>query len=169
MTITCGSAAAAPPACADPPARNQSSALAKAAPKLRFAEDRWDAKRWPHFSAREIVCPCCGEIFIWPEALDALERLRLAMNAPLRINSGHRCALHNARVGGAPLSLHKRLAFDIALAGHDPAGLATAARDCGFRGFGFGQTFLHLDTRARPARWFYGERSKAKWISLGLS
>ena len=85
------------------------------------------------------------------------------MNAPLRINSGHRCALHNARVGGAPLSLHKKLAFDVALAGHDPAQLAAAARASGFRGFGFRQTFLHLDTRVRPAHWFYGERSKAKW------
>ena len=132
------------------------------------AQAPWDASRWPHFSAREIACPCCGEICIWPEALDALERLRTAMNAPLRIDSGHRCALHNARVGGAPLSLHKRLAFDVALTGHDPGALASAAREAGFRGFGFGQTFLHLDTRVRPARWFYGERSKAKWTSLGL-
>jgi zinc D-Ala-D-Ala carboxypeptidase len=50
------------------------------------------------------------------------------LNAPLVINSGHRCALHNARVGGAPLSLHKRLAFDVALSGHDPPLLATAAK-----------------------------------------
>ena len=132
------------------------------------ADAPWEMSRWPHFSAREIACPCCAETCIWPEALDALEILRSAIRAPLRINSGHRCALHNARVGGAPLSLHKRLAFDVALIGHNPAVLATAARDCGFRGFGFGQTFLHLDTRVRPARWFYGERSRAKWTSLGL-
>lgn len=128
----------------------------------------WDAARWPHFSARQMACPCCGEIRIWPEALDALEKLRSTMNAPLRIDSAHRCALHNARVGGAPLSLHKRLAFDIALAGHDAAHLLAEARAAGFTGFGFGQTFLHLDTRARPAHWFYGERSKSKWISLGV-
>ena len=129
----------------------------------------WDARRWPDFPVTQIACPCCGEVCIWPEALDALEVLRSAIRAPLHVNSGHRCALHNARVGGAPLSLHKRLAFDVALAGHNPAVLAAAARACGFRGFGFGQTFLHLDTRVRPARWFYGERSKAKWTSLGLS
>jgi len=128
-----------------------------------------DAARWPHFTARELACPCCGEMFVLPEALDAIEALRVAMNAPLRIDSGHRCALHNARVGGAPLSMHKKLAFDVALGAHDPALLASQARKCGFRGFGFGQTFLHLDTRARPAHWFYGERSKAKWTSLGIS
>ena len=129
-------------------------------------EAPWDAKRWPHFTAREIACPCCGEIAIWPEALDAIERVRQDIGGPIRINSGHRCALHNARVGGAPLSLHKRLAFDVAVAGHAPASLLAAARRAGFTGFGFGQTFLHLDTRARPAHWFYGERSKAKWTSV---
>ncbi len=126
----------------------------------------WDKERWPHFSPREIACPCCGEVVVRPGALDALERLRAAMGAPLIVTSGHRCALHNARVGGAPLSQHKSLAFDLALAGHDPARLAAAAHRAGFTGFGFGQTFLHLDVRARPAHWFYGERSKAKWTSV---
>jgi len=129
----------------------------------------WDQSRWPHFTACEIACPCCGELYVWPEALDALERLRAAMNAPLRIDSGHRCALYNARVGGAPLSMHKRLAFDVALQGHNLRQLAQAAHESGFTGFGFGQTFLHLDTRAHRARWFYGTRSKAKWTSLGIS
>jgi zinc D-Ala-D-Ala carboxypeptidase len=122
--------------------------------------------RWPHFTPREIACRCCGEIVVWPEALDALERLRTALGAPLVLTSAHRCALNNARVGGAPLSLHKRLAFDIALAGHDPARLLAEAHAAGFTGFGFGQTFLHLDTRARPARWFYGTRSRRQWTSL---
>ena len=129
----------------------------------------WDAARWPHFTPRELACRCCDEMCVWPEALDAIEALRRAMNAPLVIDSGHRCALHNARVGGAPLSLHKQLAFDVALASHDPARLAGAAHASGFRGFGFGQTFLHLDTRATPARWFYGNRSKLKWALLGIS
>jgi zinc D-Ala-D-Ala carboxypeptidase len=138
-------------------------------PLLQNNAAGWNAGRWPHFSLAEIACRCCGELAIWPEALDALERLRRAMAAPLVINSGHRCALHNARVGGAPLSLHKKLAFDVALGAHDPARLFRLARAAGFRGFGFGQTFLHLDTRANPARWFYGHRSKLKWTSLGVS
>ena len=128
----------------------------------------WSAERWPHFAAREIACPCCGEIYVWPDALDALERLRVALNAPLHIDSGHRCLLHNARVGGAPLSMHKKLAFDIALTSHDPRALAAAAHAAGFTGFGFGQSFLHLDIRAHGAHWFYGKRSKDKWTSLGI-
>lgn len=144
--------ALAPPACAEP--------------TLRFGEDGWDAARWPHFTAHEIACPCCGETCVWPEALDAVERLRRLLGVPVVLTSGHRCALHNARVGGAPLSQHKRLAFDVVLRGHDPARLLAAARAAGFTGFGFGNTFLHLDTRVRPAHWFYGQRSKARWTSV---
>lgn len=129
----------------------------------------WNAERWPHIAPRAIACRCCGEVYVWPDALDAFERLRVALDAPLHIDSGHRCALHNARVGGAPLSLHKKLAFDIALDQHDPRALAAAAHAAGFTGFGFGQTFLHLDIRAHSAHWFYGKRSKDKWTSLGIS
>lgn len=131
--------------------------------------DDWNIARWPHFKPADIACRCCGEIFVWPGALDALERLRTAIAAPLHITSGHRCALHNAHVGGAPLSMHKKLAFDIALERHDPRRLAQLADESGFTGFGFGQTFLHLDIRAHRAHWFYGTRSKAKWTSLGIS
>jgi len=126
----------------------------------------WDAARWPHLTPLEIACRCCGERVFWPEALDAFTRLRAAINAPLRIDSGHRCALHNARVGGAPRSLHKRLAFDVALQSHDPTQLYAQARGAGFTGFGFGLSFLHLDTRANPAHWFYGQRSKTLWTSF---
>jgi len=102
------------------------------------------------------------------DTLDAIQRLRDLMAAPLTIDSGHRCALHNARVGGAPLSQHKSLAFDVRLAGHDALCLRNRAREAGFTGFGYGNTFLHLDVRARPAHWFYGKRSIEKWTSLGL-
>lgn len=137
--------------------------------RAHWARVEWDSARWPHFSPKELACHCCGEMCVWPEALDAIERLRGALDAPLAINSGHRCALQNARVGGAPLSLHKRLAFDVALSGHNPARLAAAAKTSGFRGFGFGRTFLHLDTRPRPARWFYGDASRRKWAAIANS
>lgn len=133
----------------------------------------WDARRWPHFSARELACRCrrhCdGEYWHDPVFLDRLEALRAAMAAPLTITSGRRCALHNAEVGGAPLSRHKRsIAADIALGGHDPAGLARAARAAGFTGIGFGRTFLHVDARARPARWHY-PGGRAAWTArLGV-
>lgn len=114
---------------------------------------------WPHFSARELSCKCAGRYcqgsyFHQPDFLDALERLRDAAGA-LWINSGHRCDLHNAAQGGAPLSQHKRIAADISLVGHDPVSLARAAVTAGFTGLGFGRTFLHIDRRARRTAFHY--------------
>lgn len=137
-----------------------------------------DAWRWPHFTARELACKCgrhCrGEYFHDEAFLDGLEALRTRMMAPLVVNSGRRCALHNAAVGGAALSQHKvGVAADVALAGHDPVRLAKQAAKGGFRGIGFGRSFLHLDARVRPPGWvqawktpnaFHYPGAKAAWV-----
>lgn len=125
------------------------------------------AWRWPHFSPRELACKCgvhCqGEYVHDEDFLDGLERLR-DVAGPLRISSGRRCALHNAAVGGAPLSQHKlAIAGDIALAGHDPIALARLAVAAGFTGLGFGRSFLHVDRRAKRAGFHY-PGAKAAWI-----
>lgn len=123
--------------------------------------------RWPHFRVGELACHCggrfcAGEYWHDPAFLDALEALRTQAGKALFITSGHRCALWNAAVGGAPASQHKRLAVDIALAGHDRHALLEAAISLGFTGLGLARTFLHLDRRARPARWFY-HGSESLW------
>ncbi|MEM5517838.1 D-Ala-D-Ala carboxypeptidase family metallohydrolase [Henriciella sp. AS95] len=116
--------------------------------------------RWPHFSIGELACRCggrfCGGAY-WhdPVFLDGLEALREAARKPLVITSGHRCAGWNAAVGGAPLSQHKQIAADIALSGHNRFALLKAAEQAGFTGFGLARSFLHIDRRAVPARWFY--------------
>lgn len=128
---------------------------------VREAGDALDARwRWPHFSVAELGCQCggrfCGgEYWHAPVFLDALERVRAEMGAPLVIASGHRCPGWNAAAGGAPLSQHKTIAADIRLAGHDRFALLDAAYRAGFTGFGLARSFLHIDRRARPARWFY--------------
>lgn len=114
---------------------------------------------WPHFTARELACKCArhceGEYFHVPALLDRLEELR-GRRGPLQVNSGRRCPLHNAEVGGAPLSQHKlSMAVDIATGGHDPKALAIEAAELGFTGIGFGRTFLHLDMRAHRAGFHY--------------
>lgn len=125
---------------------------------------RW---RWAHFSVAELACRCAGrycagEYWHDPDFLDGLEALRTKVRAPLIINSGHRCAGWNARVGGAPLSQHKQIAADIRLAGHDRFAVLAAAERAGFTGFGLGRAFLHIDRRARPARWNY-PGSEVSW------
>lgn len=118
---------------------------------------RW---RWPHFSVGELACRCAGrfcraEYFHDSEFLDALEALRGEVGRSLIINSGHRCGQWNAAVGGAPRSQHKQIAVDVSLIGQDRFALRDSAVELGFTGLGMARTFLHLDRRPRPARWFY--------------
>ncbi|WP_332772924.1 D-Ala-D-Ala carboxypeptidase family metallohydrolase [Phenylobacterium sp.] len=127
-----------------------------------------EAWRWPHFTARELACKCgrwCeGSYVHQPAFLDNLEVLRQAIGRALKINSGHRCPLHNANVGGAPLSQHKAIAADISLRGHDPVQLARYAAGVGFTGLGFGRTFLHVDMRFARAAFHY-PGGKAAWTA----
>jgi len=99
------------------------------------------------------------------QALDALQTLRNEMG-PLIINSGTRCNVHNEKEGGKPSSEHlKGRAFDISLIGHDRGRLLGAAKKSGFRGFGFGMGFLHVDT-GRSRSWDYGPGSRAAWSNI---
>lgn len=139
-------------------------------PSIRAASEALGATwRWPHFSIGELACRCggrfCeGEYWHAPVFLDGLEAVRRLMSAPLVVTSGHRCAGWNAAVGGAPLSQHKQIAADIRLAGHARMALLAAAERAGFTGFGLARSFLHIDRRARPARWFY-PGSKPLWTT----
>lgn len=129
-----------------------------------FTEVPGTSWRWPSFRPDEpnLACPCCGEFYLDSNAMDRLQAARAELGQPMRINSGHRCAIHNARVGGAPLSQHKLIAFDISLAGHTRNGLFAACEAAGFTTFGFYQTFLHVDTR--PGRRWFGKGARPLWI-----
>jgi len=107
---------------------------------------------WENFAPREIACRGSGEIKIVPEAMDALQRVRRVLGAPMVLTSAYRSRLHNARVGGAPLSAHRALvpgilAFDILIAGHDRNELLQTCLENGFGSYGKYKTFLHVDTR----------------------
>ena len=125
-------------------------------------QNHWQSDRWPNFVPQELACRHCQENYIWPEFLDKLQNAREAVSKPFTILSGHRCSLHNARIGGAPLSQHLRLAADISLVGHARGQLLTACNTAGFRGFGFYQTFLHIDL-GRHRFWFGDRKAKELW------
>jgi len=122
----------------------------------------WDTARWPNFSESEIACRHCGQSVIWGEFLDKLQLLRTHIGRPIYILSAHRCAVHNARVGGAPLSEHLKLAVDISLYQHDRFVLDALAKQCAFRGFGYYSTFLHLDL-GRARQWFIRYTGYGLW------
>lgn len=102
---------------------------------------------WPHFKPVEIACRGTGDIVVVPAFLNLLEELRDKLARPLTINCAYRSPLHNARVGGAPLSEHKfGRAADIACPVADRRSLLLAARSVGFTGIGYYASFLHVDT-----------------------
>ncbi|MFC3231259.1 D-Ala-D-Ala carboxypeptidase family metallohydrolase [Marinibaculum pumilum] len=125
----------------------------------------------PHFRWDELRCRGCdgsclhsrdGKPLANPTeaSLDKLEALRNAVGIPLHLNSASRCPLHNARVGGAPLSQHRATAvrqstaYDILIRGIDKWQLIRAAEDVGFGGIGTGyRSFVHVDDRGHRARW----------------
>lgn len=127
--------------------------------------------RWPNFTPQELACKCggrhCrGEYFHTPELLDALQALREAMGRPLVVTSGRRCHGHNRAVGGASRSQHMlAIAVDVSLMGHDPCELARQAVKAGFKGIGFGRSFLHLDMRTGFTPFHYPDGEK-HWRKL---
>lgn len=115
----------------------------------------------PHFKWSEFACRCgCGTTYVSQDAIDKLEELRVLLSAPLRINSACRCPIHNAKIGGAPLSKHRSTkrspstAFDIAIGNHDKQEIIELAERVGFKGIGTKyKTFVHVDDRPNKARW----------------
>lgn len=120
--------------------------------------------KWPNFTPKEVACKD-GSIMVDTLAMDALQRMRDLVAAPLVVNSAYRSPHYNDKVGGAPRSYHMQaMAFDIALDGHDPHDLEACALLAGFQGIGRYPTFIHVDIG--PARnwggpWPYGEDDPA--------
>ena len=125
-------------------------------------QEGWPYWNWPDFSPTEMACRHCGERYVWAEFMDKLQVARTAVGRSFNIHSAHRCSLHNAQVGGAPLSQHLKMAADIGLAGHDRRALYIACRQAGFRGFGFYQTFLHIDLGPKR-HWYSNHKAEKLW------
>ena len=106
-----------------------------------------------HFDESEFTCHHCGSIGngMNPALIRELEKLRKIVGKPLHVNSGYRCPIHNANVGGATRSQHKlNNAADIAV----PDGMTfeefrRACNQCDFDAIGLypDQWFIHLDVR----------------------
>jgi len=122
----------------------------------------WDAQKWSNFKFAEFACPCCNENLYWPEFFNRLQWARDIARTPFKINSGHRCGLQNARVGGAIHSSHLTLAADIQVTDRTRHKILKACKGAGFSGFGYYQNFLHVDL-GKPRFWFSGEKAKLKW------
>jgi hypothetical protein len=65
-----------------------------------------DFKLLDHFSRSELACPMTDELRLATGFGEALERLRVELDAPIYLSSACRSPSHNAKVGGHPRSLH---------------------------------------------------------------
>ena len=59
-----------------------------------------------HFSHSELACPTTDQVRLAAGFGEALERLRVELDAPIYLTSACRSPMHNAKVGGHPCSLH---------------------------------------------------------------
>jgi hypothetical protein len=126
-----------------------------------WSEYDWPVARWPNFTAQEIACSHCGELYIDIASIDMIQKARDILG-PIRLNSAHRCIIHNSHVGGAINSQHKKIAFDVSVQGRDRQAVLQGLQQAGFTTFGFYQTFVHTDIR--PGRsWVSGPKARALW------
>lgn len=67
-----------------------------------------------NFTVKEFACKHCGENNIDQRVITMCQTIREALGVPVHVNSGYRCTVHNARVGGVKGSNHtKGLAADL--------------------------------------------------------
>ncbi len=110
------------------------------------------ARLSPHFTVRELSCPCCGRIRVEPLLVRLLEELRAELGRPIRVTSGYRCPDHNRAVGGVPRSRHlEGRAVDLACPPGEQARLIARARRIGFdQTIAYaGRGFVHLGVPER--------------------
>ena len=123
-----------------------------------------------NFHSDEFACHCgCGGVQIDSALASGLQIVRDAVGLPVIVNSGYRCASHNAKIGGSKNSYHLvGMAADISVSGMSCETLYHYAEIfVGFRNGGMGiypdENFIHVDVRGEHARW---ARVVGEYISI---
>lgn len=110
-----------------------------------------------NFKVREFACTDGTDtIFISPDLVTVLQKIRDKFGKPVTINSAYRTEAKNKAVGGSDYSQHKYgTAADICIAGVTPKQIASYAETLlsGKGGIGIYSTFCHVDVRAVKSRW----------------
>ena len=109
-------------------------------------EDRYVTR---NFTNKELFCRCGCGFQPEPTAIMKLQELRDRLAAPMIINSGARCEMHNKKSGGSKNSQHMQgIAFDIkCLTNARRFDLIKLAIETGFKGIIIYEKFIHIDLR----------------------
>ena len=110
-----------------------------------------------NFKVREFACRDGSDvIFISPELVEVLQKIRDHFGRSVTINSGYRTPGYNRKLDGAAYSQHLfGTAADITVSGVSPAAVADYAETLlpGSGGVGRYASFTHVDVRAVRSRW----------------
>lgn len=110
-----------------------------------------------NFRVNEFACTDGSDaVFVSPELVKVLQKIRVKFGKPVHINSGYRTATKNKAVGGAQYSQHLYgMAADIHIDGVTPKEIAayaeTLLKNTG--GIGIYDSFVHVDVRNVKSRW----------------
>lgn len=110
-----------------------------------------------NFKVKEFACSDGSDpIFIAPELVEILQKIRTHFKKPVVINSAYRTVTKNKACGGATYSQHLYgTAADISIKGVSPREVAAYAETLLPKkgGIGLYSTFTHVDVREVKARW----------------
>ena len=110
-----------------------------------------------NFKVREFACKDGTDpVFVAPELVKILQKIRTHFGKPVTINSGYRTVTHNAREGGAADSQHLYgLAADIVVSGVAPKTVYAYAEKLlpNKGGIGLYAWGVHVDVRETKSRW----------------
>jgi uncharacterized protein YcbK (DUF882 family) len=110
-----------------------------------------------NFKVNEFACSDSTDtIFISPELVTLLQKIRDHFGKPVTINSAYRTETKNKAVGGATYSQHKYgMAADITISGVTPLQVAQYAQTLlpSSGGIGLYKSFTHCDVRKTKSRW----------------
>ncbi len=111
-----------------------------------------------NFRLDEFKCKCgkCDPILVDDQLITHLQKIRDHFGRRVNVNSGYRCAKHNAdpKVGGSPGSHHvKGMAADIRVEGITPEEVAKYAEYIGIQRIGLYDTFVHIGSDTTRKFW----------------
>jgi hypothetical protein len=111
-----------------------------------------------NFRLDEFKCKCgkCDPILVDDALVTWLQKIRDHFGRSVNINSGYRCATHNAspKVGGSKSSHHvKGMAADIRVEGILPSEVAKYAESIGIQRIGLYDNFVHIGSGTEKKFW----------------